>query len=531
MSDQAQDGIRAARPARPPLGRRWEARMSALVESPAPEPIRLVSIGKRYAGTSALDDVSVAIAAGTVHALVGANGAGKSTLGKIIGGVVRADEGEMFVDGQPVRYSTPTDARRDGIATIAQELSLVPAMSVMENVFMGIEPRRRGFVSWREMRRRYAELIERSGFELKPDVTVGSLRAADQQKAEILRAVNTDARVIVLDEPTSSLTAVETEQLHTLIRGLRANGTTIVYVSHFLDEVLDLADVVTVMRNGHVVRTAMARHETEASLVSGMFGAAASAEKLDKSKPIHGDMMLEVDGLSRADVLADISLSVRAGEILGIAGLVGSGRSELARAIAGADPIDAGTISVEGKRQPHQVAGRRDRRWHRVPDRGAQEGRPVHGPLPGGEHHVRQSRRGVDAQRCCGGRDERERSRELLDRVGVDPPAPSARAKSLSGGNQQKLLFARWLFCQPAGADSRRADARRRRRRSRGDPSPDPRPGGPGGGRPLDLVGDRGGPRPGASSARDAPRRDDPRVRGRSAAGRRHGGGLRAARE
>src|SRR5262252_6498408 len=194
--------------------------MSALVESTAPAPVRLVSIGKRYAGTSALDGVSVTIEVGTVHALVGANGAGKSTLGKIIGGVVRADEGEMFVDGEEVRYSTPTEARRDGIATIAQELSLVPEMSVMENVFMGIEPHRRGFVSWRQMRRRYAELIDRSGFDLKADVKVGSLRAADQQKAEILRAVNTDARVIVLDEPTSSLTAVETEQLHTLIRGL-----------------------------------------------------------------------------------------------------------------------------------------------------------------------------------------------------------------------------------------------------------------------------------------------------------------------
>ena len=422
--------------------------MSALVESPAPEPIRLVSIGKRYAGTSALDNVSVAIAAGTVHALVGANGAGKSTLGKIIGGVVRADEGEMFVDGQPVKYSTPTDARRDGIATIAQELSLVPAMSVMENVFMGIEPRRRGFVSWREMRRRYAELIERSGFELKPDVTVGSLRAADQQKAEILRAVNTDARVIVLDEPTSSLTAVETEQLHTLIRGLRANGTTIVYVSHFLDEVLDLADVVTVMRNGHVVRTAMARHETEASLVSGMFGAAASAEKLDTSKPIHGDMMLEVDGLSRADVLADISLSVRAGEILGIAGLVGSGRSELARAIAGADPIDAGTISVGGKRQRiKSPADAIDAGIAFLTEERKKDGLFLDLSLAANTTFANLD--AVSTRKLLRRGDERERSRELLDRVGVDPPAPSAPRRASPAATSRSS-------CSPAGCSANR---------------------------------------------------------------------------
>jgi simple sugar transport system ATP-binding protein/ribose transport system ATP-binding protein len=161
--------------------------------------IRLVSIGKRYAGTSALDDVSLEIKAGTVHALVGANGAGKSTLGKVIGGVVRPDDGEMFVDGREVKYATPRDARGDGIATIAQELALAPAMSVMENVFLGIEPRRLGLVNRRVMRKKYAELMAHSGFELDGDVTAGSLRTADQQKVEVLRAVNSDARIIIMD--------------------------------------------------------------------------------------------------------------------------------------------------------------------------------------------------------------------------------------------------------------------------------------------------------------------------------------------
>ncbi len=222
-------------------------------------PVRLASIGKRYGGTSALDDVSVEIHAGTVHALVGANGAGKSTLGKVIGGVVRPDEGEMFIDGRAVRYPTPRDARADGIATIAQELALVPAMSVMENVFLGVEPRRSGVVNRRQMRKEYDELVSRCGFGVDRDAVVGALRTADQQKVEILRAVKSEARIIIIDEPTSSLTRVETEALHRMTRALRDEGKTIVYVSHFLDEVLELCDTITVMRNGHLVRTGARR--------------------------------------------------------------------------------------------------------------------------------------------------------------------------------------------------------------------------------------------------------------------------------
>src|SRR6266581_3204265 len=237
-------------------------------------PIRLVGISKRYSGTKALDDVSLEIEAGKVHALVGANGAGKSTLGKIVGGLVRPDDGHMEVDGRPVKYATPGDARADGIALIAQELALVPFMTVMENVFLGVEPHRRGFVTRRRMRQQYAELVSRWGFSLKRDALVGGLRTADQQKVEVLRAVASDARVIVMDEPTSSLTHVETQTLHEMIRALRERGTTIVYVSHFLDEALNLSDSVTVLRNGRLVRTASAAEETEASLVTGMFGAA-----------------------------------------------------------------------------------------------------------------------------------------------------------------------------------------------------------------------------------------------------------------
>ncbi len=310
--------------------------------------VRLDSIGKRYSGTKALDNVSVEVAGGTVHALVGANGAGKSTLGKIIGGVIRPDDGQMFVNDRPVRYTSPREARIDGIATISQELSPMPHMTVIENVYFGIEPRLAGFVQFRQMRKQYAELVEQWGFELDGNAHVGSLRTADMQKAEILRAVATDAQVIVMDEPTSSLTSVETEKLHRMIDVLRERGKTIIYVSHFLDEVLRLADTVTVLRSGRLVRTAPVSAETEESLVAGMFGAAAEAEHFEKPKHLSASVVLDVSGLNRKGVLNDISLQLRAGEIVGLAGLIGSGRSELARAISGADPIDSGTITVQG---------------------------------------------------------------------------------------------------------------------------------------------------------------------------------------
>src|ERR1700685_4259016 len=242
--------------------------------------LQLVSIGKRYSGTKALDDVSVEVAGGTVHALVGANGAGKSTLGKIIGGVTRPDEGQMFVDGRPVRYTSPREARIDGIATISQELSPMPHMSVIENIFFGIEPHRAGLVQFRQMRRQYEDLIAEWGFSLDAHAEVGALRTADKQKVEILRAVATDARVIVMDEPTSSLTSVETSTLHRMITALRERGRTIIYVSHFLDEVLGLADTVTVLRSRRLVRSAPAAEETEESLVAGMFRDAAACEHL-----------------------------------------------------------------------------------------------------------------------------------------------------------------------------------------------------------------------------------------------------------
>jgi len=411
--------------------------------------LQLVSIGKRYSGTKALDDVSVEVAGGTVHALVGANGAGKSTLGKIIGGVIRPDDGQMFVNDRPVRYASPREARIDGIVTISQELSPMPHMTVLENVYFGIEPRRAGIVQFRQMRRQYAELVGQWGFELDGNARVESLRTADMQKAEILRAVASDAQVIVMDEPTSSLTSVEIEKLHRMIDVLRERGKTIIYVSHFLDEVLSLADTVTVLRSGRLVRTAPVTDESEESLVAGMFGAAAAAEHFEKPQHVAAPVVLDVSGLNRRGVLRDISLQLRAGEIVGLAGLIGSGRTELARAITGADPVDSGTIAVDGTvRHIRSPADAMAAGMAFVPESRKDDGLFLELSIATNTTFADlrsvASRLGVLSLVR-----ERSKTRELLNLTSVQPPTPSAKVANLSGGNQQKVLFARWLLRNP----------------------------------------------------------------------------------
>jgi ABC-type sugar transport system ATPase subunit len=321
--------------------------------------VQAIELSKRFGGVQAVDGVSVSIGAGSVHGLVGENGAGKSTLAKMIGGVHSPDSGQLFVDGEPVHFHAPRDALARGIATIAQEIALVPAATVMDNVFLGLEPRTAGVIRRRDVRRRFDALNERTGFGLPADARVGSLRIADQQKVEILRAIARDARVILMDEPTAALTIDESQRLLDTIRRLAAEGTSIVLVSHYLEEVLDVCDTVTVMRDGQLVRTAPAAQESPETLVRAMIG-----RELDvlmpqrRPAPPDAPVVLEARGLTRLGALGDVSLQVRAGEIVGLAGLVGSGRTEVARALFGADRFDSGEVLVEG--QPVRLRHPRD---------------------------------------------------------------------------------------------------------------------------------------------------------------------------
>ena len=314
------------------------------------------ALGKSFGATRALDDVSVAVLAGSVHAFVGENGAGKSTLGKIIAGVFPQDQGELVVRGEIVSFGSPRHALMRGIALVAQEVALVPRLTVAENVFLGAEPNHAGFVDRRSLRDRFDRLVADAGFDLDAGAVVGRLPLAQQQQVEILRALAREADLIVLDEPTASLSAKETERLHDVVRGLRSRGQTVILVSHFLTEVLDLADAVTVLRDGRVVRTTATAEETESSLVTGMLGRPVSRAYPDKRLPAaDAPVALAISGLSAPGVV-DATLTLRAGEIVGLAGLVGAGRSELARALL----IEPGVLIADEPTRGIDVGAKRD---------------------------------------------------------------------------------------------------------------------------------------------------------------------------
>ena len=406
-------------------------------------------VSKRFGGVQALDGVSIVVRAGHVHGLVGENGAGKSTLAKVIGGVHRPDEGELLVEGRPVSFHAPRDALDAGIATIAQEIALVPARTVVENVMLGIESNTAGIVRDGHVRSRFDELNEQTGFGLDPDAVVRTLRTAEQQKVEILRAIARNARVLLMDEPTAALTRDESERLLETVRALAAGGTAIVLVSHYLEEVLNVCDTVTSMRNGRLVRTASAKDETPETLVAAMIGRDMSLEFPPKEHPPPGSpVVLEVRGISRGRELQNVSFTVRAGEIVGLAGLVGSGRTEVARAIFGADGLDEGAILFEGA--PVSVKGPRHAARlgiAMVPESRKEQGLFMIRP-------VRENISIVDVKALAklgvvDRRAEGRRTGALATDLDVRASSQEAMVTTLSGGNQQKVLFAKWLFRRP----------------------------------------------------------------------------------
>ena len=404
--------------------------------------IELRGVGKSFGGVPVLSDIDLRLEPGSVHALVGENGAGKSTLSKIIAGIYSADTGDLLVDGEPENFGSPREALDRGIAAIAQELALVPGLSVAENVFLGREPRTLGWVSRRKLRRAYLELAERTGFTLDADTLVGSLRTADQQKVEIMRALARGASLIIMDEPTAALSAHDTELLHGVVRQLAASGHTVLLISHFLGEVLELCDTVTILRDGRLIRTAPAADETEATLIEGMLGRTLGSVFPPKPPaPTGTDEVLTVTDLEGPGVNG-ISLSIRPGEIVGLAGLVGAGRSEIAHAIYGANPRFAGRVAVDGVECGPGITAALRRGIFLIPESRKEQGLVLGRPI---RQNVTLSN--LDQVATVGWlrpAQERQQARGILERVTVAGD-DRRHVAALSGGNQQKVLFARAL--------------------------------------------------------------------------------------
>ncbi|WP_187969061.1 sugar ABC transporter ATP-binding protein [Aquibium microcysteis] len=412
--------------------------------------ISLSGISKSFSGVEVLRVVSIDFMPGEIHGLIGENGAGKSTVGKIVGGYYSRSSGDLVVFGESVTQWDPPLALARGVAMMHQELQLVPALSVAENVFLGIEHGRAGLLVGDE-ERRLADIAAFAGFDLDPKAPAGALSIADQQKVEIMRALAREARVIVMDEPTSSLTHDEAERLHGVMRKLRDRGCTIIYVSHFLDHVLDVCDTVTVMRDGAVIRTEKAAAETKASLIAAMIGRPAADVAYPPLPPEPdrtGTPLLSVRGLATATGVRSADIDLWPGEIVGLVGLVGSGRTEIARAIFGADPSTAGTVSIGGEaydlRSPRSSV---ERGIAMVPEDRRKQGlvltqtvRP-NMTLP---HLSAFARFGLVR---TGG--ERAEARRLIDYFGVQPGHVDGAVATYSGGNQQKVVMGKWILGDP----------------------------------------------------------------------------------
>ena len=419
-----------------------------------PPILQMTGIRKTFPGVVALDGVDFTLRPGEVHALMGENGAGKSTLIKVLTGVYGIDAGDIRLDGAPVRFGGPLQAQQAGISTVYQEVNLCANLSVAENIFIGREPRRFGKIRWSEMRRRSAVLL--AGLDLHLDVSapLGTYSLAIQQMVAIARAVDVSAKVLILDEPTSSLDASEVDQLFEVMRRLKRDGVAILFISHFLDQVYAVADRMTVLRNGTLIGEYATAELTQMQLVTKMIGKELTVlERLEEEpRTVSADApsqpILEAHELGRTGAIAPFELAIRGGEIVGLAGLLGSGRTELARLLFGADRPDHGTLAIDGK--PVTLRTPRAAMNHGIAF--SSENRRTEGVV--GELSVRENIvLALQASRGWSRPIPRRKQDELVERyiktLGIRPADPDVAVRNLSGGNQQKVLLARWLITEP----------------------------------------------------------------------------------
>jgi monosaccharide-transporting ATPase len=415
--------------------------------------LSMQGISKQFLGVPALREARFEVARGEVHALIGQNGAGKSTLIKVLTGVYAKDAGRIEFDGREVAFSSPHAAQLAGLSTIYQEVNLVPFRSVAENVFLNREPKRLGLIDWRRMNREAAGVLHRLDIDVDVTRPLYEYSIATQQMTALARALSTEARLVIMDEPTSALAEQEVQTLFGVIRRLKSEGISVVFVSHRLDELYAVCDRVTVMRDGRTVEECPMSGISRFELVSRMLGRELAAELShrraaeDDAVPA-GPPVLEAVDLRRGRALDGVSLSIRPREIVGLAGLLGSGRSETARAIFGADPLDSGTIAVEGR--PLRLRSPRDAVAHKIAF--APEDRKTDGIIP--QLSVRENiTLALLPQLRRHGIVDRKRQARIVDRfigaIGIKCSSREQPVRELSGGNQQKVILARWLCIDP----------------------------------------------------------------------------------
>ena len=405
----------------------------------------LRGISKEFPGVKALDDVSFEIRAGEVHMLVGENGAGKSTLMKILCGAYRADRGEFFSNGEPVTIHDAGAARKFGIAVIFQDFTLVPYLDIAQNIFLGREfpSRLPGLI---DRRRTYTEakrVLDRIGFDIDPRLPVHGLGVAQQQMVEIAKALSQDARILVMDEPTAALSDHETEKLFAMIARLKAKGVAIIYISHRLSEVFALGDRITVLRDGRKIADLLPKDTTPDQLVTSMVGRPVDTTYTRPARPAPGDVALEVKNLSGPSGFAGINLTVRTGEIVGLCGLVGSGRTEVARAIFGADRVTSGEIRLFGAPIGGSIEDATIRGMALIPENRKTQGLALARSV--GDNIVLAGLRKLFPSGVFVPRRALKAARAIIDKLRIATPTPRRPVGNLSGGNQQKVVIGKWL--------------------------------------------------------------------------------------
>jgi rhamnose transport system ATP-binding protein len=423
--------------------------MTAAAPVPVPTPlVELVDVSKSYGGVHAVSDVSFGIRPASTHALVGENGAGKSTLVKILTGVVAPDAGSVLVDVEPRTIGDPSAAHRLGIVAMYQDPTVFEDLTVAENVFAGRYPRARlRAVDWRTMRREASRILQEIGADFAPDAPVRGLGVADRQLIEIAKALSSSARLLIMDEPTAALSLQEVDNLFAVVRRLHERGVSVLFISHRLEEVSEISDTVTVLRDGRHVDTRPTAELSHGEMIRLMVGRSLDA-LFPKEEAEIGEPVLEAEGLTRRGVFSDVSFHVRRGEIVGLAGFVGSGRTEVARCIFGIDRLDRGRLRIEGRAfRPRSPRAALKRGLAYLPEDRLRQG------LVQPMSIERNATMAVLPELAPGGivRPWRERrlARTFMERLRIKATSPRQIVRSLSGGNQQKVVLSKWLAAEP----------------------------------------------------------------------------------